>query len=90
MKKLTLKDLRAIPPYAVIGRGRITNGKTEVWIFIKLPNHFWTGYRGHPSLTERELAEYGQIIPKDEVRELVDCDDEVLKRYEVLEREGVN
>jgi len=90
MKKLDIKTLRAIPPYAVIDKGKISNGENTSWIIIKLPNHHWTAYRGHSTLTERELAEFGKVIKKSEIKELIDCTDEVLERYEVLERGGVN
>jgi len=87
MKRIELRDLRAIPPYQTIDRGKVSNGRYLSWIFIKLPSHFWTGYRGHPSLSDRELFLNGTPIPKEEVKELIDCDDETFKRYEVLDRE---
>jgi hypothetical protein len=86
MKRLTIKELRTYQPYQIIDRGRIINGETAVWIIVKLPNHKWTAYKGHPSLTERELAEYGKPILEDEVKGLIDCDEEALKRYEIVER----
>jgi len=89
MRKILLKDLRAIRPYETIERGMVLNGRTESWVFIKLPNHFWTGYRGEPLLSDRELFEQGKPIAKDEVKDLIDCDEKTFERYEILKREEI-
>ena len=82
-KKITVKDLRAIPPYEIFGTGKTLFIK---WVAQKLPNHHWTVYIGNNIFSDKEIIATGNTVLFDTVRELIDCDDKALERY-VVENE---
>jgi hypothetical protein len=78
MKNITIKDLRAIPPYKVFVTGEALALR---WVAQKLPNHYWTIYFGGFFTPDYGIVAKGKVLPLAIAKSVISCNKEVWERY---------